>query len=78
MEADTSWYQPCRARQDDEVVPGDALCILQPFHPGVLHIIYPYAPTLAKQKALKQRILQQPLHGRYEGQLNLATGSAVL
>ena len=77
MEADVSWYQPVRARQDDELIPGDALCIVQPFHPGVLNILYPYAPTLAKQRALKQRILQKPLHGRYESELNLAAGRSV-
>ena len=77
MEADISWYQPVRARQDDELVPGDALCIAQPFHPGVLNILYPYAPTLAKQWALKQRPLQKPVHGRYQSELNLAAGSSV-
>ena len=77
MEAEVSWYQPVRARQDDELVPGDALCIAQPFHPGVLNILYPYAPTLAKQWALKQRPLQKPVHGRYQSELNLAAGSSV-
>ena len=37
-EADVGWYQPVRARQDETTVPADALCVVQPFHPGVLNI----------------------------------------
>ena len=48
-EADVGWHQPVRARQDDHTVPADALCIVQPFHPGALNVLYPYAPLLAKQ-----------------------------
>ena len=48
LEADVGWYQPVRARQDDETIPADALCVVQPFHPGVLNLLYPHAPTLAK------------------------------
>ena len=65
-EADASWYQPCRARQDDTTVPADALCVVQPFHPGVLNILFPYAPTLAKQRELKELQQKPPSHGRYE------------
>lgn len=64
LEADAGWYQPVRARQDDETIPADALCVVQPFHPGVLNVLYPYAPTLAKQRALKQRLQRKPSYGR--------------
>ena len=67
LEADVGWYQPCRARQDDETVPADALCVVQPFHPGVLNILYPYDATLAKQRALKQRLQRKPSSGRFDG-----------
>ena len=76
LEADVSWYQPVRARQDDAHVPADALCIVQPFHPGVLNLLYPYADTLAKQRALKQRLQRKPTHGRYERQVHLAPRGA--
>ena len=72
LEADVGWYQPVRARQDDETIPADALCIVQSFHPGVLNILYPYSATLAKQRALKQRLQRVPSHGRYESQVGLA------
>ena len=72
LEADVGWYQPVRARQDDETIPADALCVVQPFHPGVLNILYPYAPTLAKQRALKQRLQRNPSYGRYESEVQLA------
>ena len=72
MEADVSWYQPCRARQNDEAIPGDALCVVQPFHPGVLNVLYPYDSTLAKQRALKRRSLKKPLHGRFDSEMNPA------
>ena len=65
LEADVGWYQPVKARQDDETIPADALCIVQSFHPGVLNILHPYDSTLAKQRALKQRLQTAPIHGRY-------------
>ena len=75
LEADASWYQPVRARQDDELVPQEALAIVQPFHPGVLNILYPYAPTLAKMRALKQRLQRKPNFGRFASQAGLAAGA---
>ena len=72
LEADVGWYQPVRPRQDDETIPADALCVVQPFHPGVLNVLYPYAPTLAKQRALKQRLQRKPSYGRSESQVRLA------
>ena len=69
--------QPCWATQNDEIVPGDALCVVQPFHPGVLNILYPYDSTLAKQRALKRRTLVKPLHGRFDSQMNPAASSSV-
>ena len=77
LEADVGWYQPCRARQDDETIPADALCVVQPFHPGVLNILYPYAPTLAKQRALKQRLQRKPSHGRFDGRYSRLADWAV-
>ena len=71
LEADVGWHQPVRARQDDETVPADALAVVQPFHPGVLNILYPYAPTLAKQRELKQRLQRAPTYGRYEQRVQL-------
>ena len=65
MEADVGWYQPCRVNQDDAKIPGDALCIVQPFHPGVMNILFPYDATLAKMRAMKQRTQVKPLHGKY-------------
>ena len=46
--------------------------MVQPFHPGVLNILYPYAPTLAKQRALKQRLQRKPSHGRYGREVQVA------
>ena len=66
MEADVGWYQPCRVKQDDEKIPTDALCIVQPFHPGVMNILFPYDATLAKMRAMKQRTMTKPLHGKYD------------
>ena len=66
MEADVGWYQPVRVMQDDEKVPGEALAVVQPFHPGVMNILFPYEDTLTKMRAHKKRLLQRPLHGRYE------------
>ena len=75
IEADVGWYQPVRARQDDETIPADALAVMQPFHPGALNILYPYDGTLAKQRALKKRPQRKPLFGRYVSEMQLA-GSA--
>ena len=77
LEADAGWYQPVRARQDDETIPADALCIVQPFDPGVLNILHPYAPALAKHRALKQRLQRTPSHGRYESQVGLRAPDVV-
>ena len=77
MEADVSWYQPCRLRQEDEKVPGDALCVVQPFHPGVLNILFASDATLQKQRALKKRLLTKPLHGRFDSSMEPASSSAV-
>ena len=66
MEADTGWYQPCRAKQDDEKVPAEAMCIVQLFHPGVMNILFPYEATLAKMRMWKQRTSLKPLHGKYD------------
>ena len=68
IEADVGWYQPVRARQDDETVPADALAVVQPFHPGVLNILYPYDGTLSKQRRLKKRLQRKPPFGRYASQ----------
>ena len=76
LEADVGWYQPVRARQDDETIPADALCVVQPFHPGVLNILYPYDATLAKQRALKQRLQRKPSYGRYQSQVQLAAAAS--
>ena len=72
LEADVSWHQPVRARQDDETIPADALAVVQPFHPGVLNILYPFEDTLAKQRALKQRLQRKPNYGRYGSEVQLA------
>ena len=66
-----------RARQSDEAIPGDALCVVQPFHSGVLNVLYPYDSTLAKRRALKQRLLIKPLHGRFDSESSAAAGSSV-
>ena len=66
MEADTGWYQPCRIKQDDEKVPPEALCIVQPFHPGVMNILFPYEETLTKMRAAKQRTSLKTMHGKYD------------
>ena len=76
LEADVGWYQPVRPRQDDETVPADALAHVQPFHPGVLNILYPYEATLAKQRALKQRLQRKPSYGRYQSQVQLAAAAS--
>ena len=59
-------------RQNDQSIPAEALCVVQPFHPGVLNLLYPYAPTLAKQRALKKRLQKKPSWGRYERSWGLA------
>ena len=66
MEADVGWYQPCRVKQDDSLVPEEALCFVQPFHPGVMNIIYPYNESLGKMRRLKQHQVSRPWHGRYD------------
>ena len=66
MEADVGWYQPCRVVQDDSKVPEEALCVVQPFHPGVMNILFPYDATLTKMRASKRRTLTKPLHGKYD------------
>ena len=65
MEADVGWYQPVRVKPDDEKTPGEALCCVQPFHPGVMNILFPYEDTLTKMRAAKKRQLVKPLHGMY-------------
>ena len=67
IEADVGWYQPCRVLQDS-TVPPEAQCFVQPFHPGVMNILFPYDDTLTKMRAAQQRSLagQRPLHGRYD------------
>ena len=66
MEADVGWYQPCRVVQDDANVPEEALCVVQPFHPGVMNVLFPYDDTLTKMRAAKRRELVRPVHGKYE------------
>ena len=66
MEADAGWYQPCSSKPNDENVPADTLCFVQPFHPGVMNILFPYEETFAKMKAAKQRATYKPLHGKYD------------
>ena len=51
--------------------------MVQPFHPGVLNILYPYAPTLAKQRALKQRMQTRPSSGRFDGTYSRLARDAV-
>ena len=63
MEADVGWYQPVRVRGDDEKVPAEALAVVQPFHPGVMNILFPYEDTLTKMRTAKKLHLQRPLHG---------------
>ena len=75
MEADTTWYQPCRVYQNDEEVPMDAMAFIQPFHPGVLNLLHPYEETLKKQRRLKQRLHSAPLHGRFDS-LTVSAGSS--
>ena len=65
MEADVGWYQPVRVMQDDSKVPEEALAVVQPFHPGVMNILFPYEDTLTKMRAHKKRKLVKPLHGMY-------------
>ena len=65
MEADVGWYQPVRVRGDDEKVPAEALAVVQPFHPGVMNILFPYEDTLTKMRAHKKRLQKSPLHGMY-------------
>ena len=65
MEADVGWYQPCRVGQDDSKVPEEALAAVQPFHPGVMNILFPYEDTLTKMRNQKRRDLREPLHGMY-------------
>ena len=72
LEADVGWYQPVRARQDNETIPADALAVVQPFHPGVLNILYPFEDSLAKQRALKQRLQKKPNYGRSASAVQLA------
>ena len=66
MEADAGWYQPCSSKPNDENVPADTLCFVQPFHPGVMNILFPYEATLAKMRMWKQRTSLKPLHGKYD------------
>ena len=74
MEADVGWYQPVRVKADDEKVPGEALAVVQPFHPGVMNILFPYEDTLTKMRAAKKRQLVRPLHGMY-GRADAASSS---
>ena len=76
LEADVGWYQPVRARQDDETIPADALAVVQPFHPGVLNILYPFEATLAKQRALKLRLLRRGNYGRSVPELQSAASAS--
>ena len=75
MEADVGWYQPVRVKGDDEKVPAEALAVVQPFHPGVMNILFPYEDTLTKMRAAKKLHLQRPLHGRY-GRRDAAASSS--
>ena len=51
--------------QDDSKVPEEALAVVQPFHPGVMNILFPYEDTLTKMRNQKRRDLREPLHGMY-------------
>ena len=75
MEADVHWYQPVRVKGDDEKVPGEALAVVQPFHPGVMNILFPYEDSLTKMRQQKRRELRRPLHGRY-GRTDAAASSS--
>ena len=75
MEADVHWYQPVRVKGDDEKVPAEALAVVQPFHPGVMNILFPYEGTLTKMRQAKKRDMLKPLHGRY-GRADAAASSS--
>ena len=75
MEADVHWYQPVRVKGDDSKVPAEALAVVQPFHPGVMNILFPYEGTLTKMRQAKKRDLLKPLHGRY-GRADAAASSS--
>ena len=47
-------------------VPEEALCIIQPFHPGVMNIIFPFKESLGKMRRMKRHQLTRPQHGRYD------------
>ena len=75
MEADVHWYQPVRVKGDESKVPAEALAVVQPFHPGVMNILFPYEGTLTKMRQAKKRDLLKPLHGRY-GRADAAASSS--
>ena len=47
-------------------MPEETLCIIQPFHPGVMNIIFPLKELLGKMRLMKRHQLIRPQHGLYD------------